>query len=262
MLMDEQKPGDVVAPSSDKNAAEEPSANLAQDSASAATPENKPATQTPNDLAGNPSAKPAPNTEMAQPSPVLSDSPNNEEAPTLAELESKFGYKPGSSSDAESAPQPSTPAPAVSWTASEFIHHAKSANWYLILTIVGVIAAIGVYLITKDILSTVVIAIVAILFGVSASSRPRALPYEVNASGVQIGPKHYDFGQFKTFSVVRDGGPFSSVQLMPLKRFAPPISIYFPPDEEKSIINALSGYLPYEERKADATDKLLRKLRF
>lgn len=152
--------------------------------------------------------------------------------------------------------------PNVSWTASEFIDHAKSLNWYLVLAVCGVLSAVVVYFITKDLISTFAIAIVAIIFGVSASVRPRVLPYEITNIGVRIDGKMYQYGNYKSFALMHDGGVFSSVQLMPLKRFAPPVSMYFPPEEEQAIVTALSQYLPYEERKADATDRLLKKIRF
>ncbi len=49
---------------------------------------------------------------------------------------------------------------------------------------------------------------------------------------------------------------------MPLKRFMPPITLYYPPDQEDAVINALAAYLPHEDRTHDPVDRLMRKIRF
>jgi hypothetical protein len=49
---------------------------------------------------------------------------------------------------------------------------------------------------------------------------------------------------------------------MPLKRFSPPISMYYDPKDELAITNALSRHLPFEPRDRDALDKLMHKIRF
>lgn len=216
--------------------------------------------------------------------------PLGETSPTLAQIEEDLGVSRGATAQDQAAvlptlavatPQLTQPHQAinnaysdisqdhgpatnahVSWTASEFIDHAKSINWYLTLGIIGLLGAVGVYFWTKDIISAIAIAIVALLFGIGAGRKPRVLPYEINESGVEIDGKLYHYSDFKTFSLIHDGGPFSSIQLMPLKRFAPPVSMYFSPEDEDKIATALSNYLPYEERKMDATDRLLRRIRF
>jgi hypothetical protein len=149
----------------------------------------------------------------------------------------------------------------VSWTASEFISHDKSAEWYLMLAIGGIILAFFLYLITKDFVTLGVVLAATVIFGVYASHKPRQLPYRVDSQGISIGNRRFSYNDFRSFSIMPEGA-FSSVYLMPLKRFSPPTSIYYGPEEEEKVITIIAKHLPLEERKPDATDRLMRRVRF
>ncbi|HEX4775026.1 MAG TPA: hypothetical protein VH234_05925 [Candidatus Saccharimonadales bacterium] len=150
---------------------------------------------------------------------------------------------------------------SVSWTASEFIAHNKSAGWYLGLTVATAILAFFIYLLTKDFISVGVVIVAAAVFGIYGSHKPRQLEYQLDLHGLSIGGKRYDYDQFKSFSVVPEGG-LSSIVFMPLKRFAPPLSVYYPPEEEDKITAVLAEALPFEEPRRDAVDSLMKKVRF
>lgn len=188
--------------------------------------------------------------------------------------EGSWQYKPdgGNSNSAPSAnPSPAasggnakTPAPptksSVSWTASEYIDHTHGMSWYMTLIAGTVGIAAIIYLLTKDYFATGVTVVVGIIVAVFASRKPRQITYEISSSGLKIGEKSYAFNQFKSFTIMHEGS-LASVNLMPLKRFMPPISAYFEPKDEQHITNALGAYLPYEERKMDGIDRLTRRLR-
>lgn len=150
----------------------------------------------------------------------------------------------------------------VSWSASEYVDHEKSGSWYALLGIIAALVIAGMYLLTSGDLVTVIVAAVAVvLFGIVAARRPRTLQYEINSHGIVVGEKQYPFTDFKTFSLITET-TIHSVQLQPLKRFMPPLSIYFPPDMEDAITESLGMYLPYEERGHDAFDRLMSRIRF
>lgn len=154
-----------------------------------------------------------------------------------------------------------TSVKAVQWTASEFIAHHKTSGWYLLLAGGAAALAAVVFLVTRDNISTAMVAVVAIIFGVFASRKPRELPYSVDNESLHIGDKAYPYATFRSFSVVQEEG-VDSIRFMPLKRFMPILSIYFEPKDEQKIIDVLSQYLPVEERQLDAVDKLMHKIRF
>lgn len=197
------------------------------------------------------------------------DSPNGKEQ--------TYGFQQESPAD---SPVPTTPAPQtetvsnepaeeafnqensyVDWTASEYIDHQKSAQWYFALALVAVIFAFLLYLVTQDWVSVVVVLIAVGLFGISGSKKPRTLEYRITNAGVRIADKLYAYEELKLFSIVTDGG-MKSIQILPLKRFMPTLSIYYPPELEDSIFNTLADFLPHEELRHDPVDRLMKRLRF
>lgn len=181
-------------------------------------------------------------------------------------------YKPGGNAEPpqeEATQNNEVPVPAetpkrqddVTWTASEYIAHHKSAAWYLFF-ILGIAACSGlIFLLTKDIISTVVIIFCGILFAILAARKPRQLGYKVDAAGITIDDKFYPYTQFKFFSLVQDG-VIGGINFWPLKRFMPELSIYYPPEQADKIIEIISEHLPNEQRDEHIADRMLKKIRF
>lgn len=167
------------------------------------------------------------------------------------------------------APEPvlaaQTPSPSssnsISWTASEFIAHNKSAGWYLALAGVSIVLVAGVWFLTRDMVSAILIALALAAFGAYGARAPRALRYELGDSGLAIGEKHYSYDSFRSFAVI-DEGAFASITFMPLKRFAPLTTIYYDPADEDKIVALLTDRLPVEDRPHDAVDRFMRRIRY
>lgn len=149
----------------------------------------------------------------------------------------------------------------VKWSASEFIEHEKNSTWFMGLAGLTIASVVIIFLITEDLVTSAVIIIAAALFGVTAKRKPRTLQYQIDNVGVIIDGKPFPYDVFKSFSVLAEGA-FNSIQLMPLKRFMPPISLYFPPENEEQIITTLGSYLPHEDRTHDPIERLMRRVRF
>lgn len=152
-------------------------------------------------------------------------------------------------------------AEEINWTASEFVAHEKSAGWYIGLAMAAAAIAGIVYLITRDLVSVGVVLFGSFMLGVYGARQPRQLEYRLDTRGVSIGPKYYEYSEFRTFSIMPEGA-FSSIVFMPLKRFAPTTTIYYDPKDEDNIVNILSNCLPFEEGKHDMVDRLMRRIRF
>ena len=149
----------------------------------------------------------------------------------------------------------------ISWTGSEFISNQKNSSWYFSLAVFIVVICVAIYLISKDILSVVFISIMGILFGVVASRKPRQLEYAIDEDGIKVGTKIYLYDDFKSFSMQQHDA-IGYVSLLPLHRFHNELSIYFPPDHEEQVFNALAYNLPNEQRKENYIDKLSKFVRF
>jgi len=150
---------------------------------------------------------------------------------------------------------------SVSWTASEFVAHSKTTGWYLSLIVAAAVLAVGVYLLTRDVVSTGVVVLAGLILAVYGSHQPRQLNYVISPKGIGVGDKYYAYEEFRSFSVAPEGA-FSSLVFMPLKRFAVPLTIYYAPANEEKIVSIVSDYLPLEDHRPDAIDTLMKRIRF
>ena len=157
-------------------------------------------------------------------------------------------------------PKSSLKSQELSWTASEFIEHKKTAIWYLLLAVISLALIGGAYLL-EGVFTAVIVLISALLFGYVAAKKPRELPYVINSDGVRVDNKLYRYSNFKSFSIIQEEG-IQSIWFMPMQRFAPGLSIYFSPEEGQKIVDLLGTFIPYEERELALIDQLMHKLRF
>lgn len=199
--------------------------------------------------------------QHAAPAPATSpqSAPASAPAPTGASV---FSPATAPSNPVEpTIPEPMAIPAEISWTASEYVAHTKGVGWYLVSSIALVGITIAAFLVTRDIITTTIIVVIALLVGVSSAQKPRVLPYHLSPQGLTISNKFYPYSQFKSFSIM-DEGVFSSIMFLPMQRFMPSLSIYYDPEDEERIVAALSVYLPMEMRKHDLMDNLARRLRF
>lgn len=200
---------------------------------------------------------------------------------TNSQLESDKTVTPGDAAAAAPrattppapVPQPEAMAPrsvavppagsdgSITWTASEFVAHHKSVGWYGVLALGAVILAAIIWLLTRDLISAIVVIVAAVVFGFYGARQPRELQYSLSSRGLSIGPRHFALEQFRSFSIITEGA-FSSIVFVPLKRFAPLVTIYYDPADEPKIVALLSDTLPHAERERDMIDRIMWRIRF
>jgi hypothetical protein len=149
----------------------------------------------------------------------------------------------------------------VDWTAPEFIAEDKSPAWYMALAGVSVVVVAAVYFISRDLFNTIIVAVAAVIFGVAAGRRPRHMNYGVDSHGIMINSRHYAYEDFRSFSFVEEG-PHHYLVFMPLKRFMPPLTVYFDPVDQERISDVVSPGLPQAPYQHALTERLMRRIRF
>lgn len=174
----------------------------------------------------------------------------------MAEPEEQFDYKPDETT--ENAPKAGA---SITWTASEYIDHARGASWYVGLLALSVLLAVVIYLIGHDLFATITILVLGVIVAVAAQRKPKQATYELNSQGIVIGEKSYPYAAFHSFSIMRENH-LNSLVLTPLKRFMPPVSAYFDADDEEEITSIIGEHLPFEQKTPDRIDALTRRLRF
>lgn len=160
--------------------------------------------------------------------------------------------------------QPAAPEvdePPVSWTAKEYVELSKGSGWYIIfaLVVLGLIA-VDIFLL-KSITFSVLVVVMAISLIVYARRPPREIQYTLSGKqGLYIGDTLHHLSEFRAFGLIQDGD-HHSIMLIPVKRFAPGVSVYFPEEAGEQIVDILGQRLPMETLKLDVIDVIVRKLR-
>jgi hypothetical protein len=149
----------------------------------------------------------------------------------------------------------------VSWTAQEYIHLEKGGVWFIIfvLVVLGLIASDIFFL--KSYTFSVLVIVMAVATIVYIRRPPRTIQYALSVQhGLYIGEKLYSLTDFKAFGLIRDG-EHHSIMLIPRKRFAPGVSVYFPEEAGEKIVDILGSRLPMEDLRLDVIDIVVRALR-
>ena len=147
----------------------------------------------------------------------------------------------------------------VNWEAKEYIQRDKNAGWYVGLVIVTIgLVAISVLLEWWTFTALIVLSMVCLI--IYSVRLPRELHYSLSDKGLSEGNRLYDYAEYRSFGVLREGANFAIV-LTPRKRFSPRITVYFPEERGEEIVDAFGARLPMEEVKRDFLDNLVNFLR-
>ncbi len=147
----------------------------------------------------------------------------------------------------------------ITWQAQEYVVRNHNAAWYVGLVAVTLgLCALAIFLKWWTFLILVILSMVAIL--VSIFRPPRTIQYSLSQDGLTEGNKLHKYDEFKAFGIMKEDSNFSAV-LIPKKRFAIDVKVYFPGGSGEAIVDALGAHLPMEEVKLDFLDKIVNFLR-
>jgi len=151
--------------------------------------------------------------------------------------------------------------PPITWSAQEYMHIDKGVGWFVLFALVVLgLVAIDVFFLKSWTFSLLVI-VMAVAIIIYVRRPPRVLTYALSpAQGLYVGERLYHFDEFRAFGLIKDG-EHHSIMLIPRKRFAPGVSVFFPEEAGERIVDILNQRLPIEELKLDVVDLLIRKLR-
>lgn len=184
----------------------------------------------------SPAASPVPVEEQSQSEQDFQDEPINESQPVDGDEE------------------------LIRWQGSEFIHHDRSALWYIILAVVVIgLIAVAIFLLRSPTFA-ILVPVMAAALVVYTRRPPAAIQYTLSRKGVHINDKLIGYDVFRAFSVVSHEGNHSIV-LIPRRRFAISETLYFPEEAGEAIVDMLAARLPMKDAKPDIFDKIISKLK-
>lgn len=148
---------------------------------------------------------------------------------------------------------------SISWEAEEYIAKKRNIWWYVGLFAVGIgLGALSVFLKQWTFLVLIIVCVLAIL--VNTSRPPRKIKYTLDKTGLTEGKTLHKYEDFRAFGILQEGSHFSAI-LIPKKRFALQVKVYFPEKNGEAIVDALGARLPMESVKLDFLDKIVNFLR-
>jgi hypothetical protein len=157
-------------------------------------------------------------------------------------------------------PMPADDEP-IRWSAKEYIPQEKNATWFVLFAVVVVAIIAADFLWLKAYTFSVLVVVMAAAVIILAKRPPRLVDYTLSGDqGLYIGEALHQFNEFKAFGLLQDNGQHS-VMLIPVKRFAPGVSVYFPQELGEEIVDILGARLPMENLKLDLIDVIVQKLR-
>lgn len=149
----------------------------------------------------------------------------------------------------------------VTWTAQEYISLEKNNSWYFVFAVVVLGLIAGDIFLLKSYTFSVLVVVMAVSVIIYSRRPPRTIQYALSGKqGLYISDRLYNFADFKAFGLIRDA-EHHSIMLIPIKRFAPGVSVYFPEEAGERIVDILGARLPMQPLKLDIIDVLVRKLR-
>lgn len=167
---------------------------------------------------------------------------------------------PSDEQDDDEVTQPQTPVEPVRWQAQEYIQHDKGALWFIAFAAVFIALMVIAIFFIKSITFNILVPVMAVALFVYVNRPPRVMDYTLSRKGLHINDTLYPFSDFKGFGVIHDGKEFS-VLLLPVKRFKPGVSVYFPEESGEAIVDILGTRLPMQKLHLDIVDRIIRKLR-
>ena len=175
--------------------------------------------------------------------------------PQLAVNESQFEPQPNEQQVPMELPQISP----VVWQDIEYIQHDKNPLWYVGFTIVIAVLIVGAVLLQAWTFIPLII-VMAVALVIYTHRPPRMLSYSWSAKGLTINDQLHPTGEFKSFGVLQDG-VHNALDFIPVKRFRPGLTVYFPAEIGEQLVDSVGAYLPMQDIHLDAFDKIIRKLR-
>lgn len=189
--------------------------------------------------------------DAAQVHPIVTMTPDAElvAAPQVIEMADEI-----EATDEQSQQEP------VRWQATEYIQHEKNGLWFIAFILVTLgLMAVAIFLI-RSWTFTILIPVMATALLTYTHRPPRLINYTLSHKGLHVNDHLYSFAEFKAFGVIRDGGEYS-IMLVPIKRFRPGVTVYFPEEVGEPLVDLLGTRLPMRDLHLDLVDKIIRKLR-
>lgn len=137
----------------------------------------------------------------------------------------------------------------------------KNNLWFVGLAVVSLVLIVVAIFLLNNWLFAVLVFVMAVSVVIFARRPARDLQYRLSSELLAVNDKTFPLSSFRAFGIMPEGGLYS-ITLLPVKRFSPGVSIFFPPENGEAIVDMLGSRLPMEQLEPDFIDRLSEKLHF
>lgn len=148
----------------------------------------------------------------------------------------------------------------IRWQGHEHLSHDRNIGWFVAFAAAVIVLMIIAIVVIQSITFAILVPVMAAALIVYIRRPPRLISYTLSSHGLHIDDRLHRFTDFKSFGVLQDGGE-NSIVLIPVQRFKPSVTLYFPTELGETIVDILGVRLPMRELKLDFVDQIIRKLR-
>ena len=147
----------------------------------------------------------------------------------------------------------------IQWHAPEYMQNHRSPWWFISFWAVVAILMVVAVVFIKSWSFAILIPAMAAALTIYSHRPPRELNYVLSSKGLYINEKLHPMSEFKSFGVLRQES-LPSVMLIPVKRFRPGLTVYFPIEAGEPIVDILGSRIPMQDITLDFFDKLIHQL--
>lgn len=145
---------------------------------------------------------------------------------------------------------------AVTWEALQHRHIEKSSDWYWVVAIIAISAAV-VSIMFGNVLFGVVILLAATTMILFSHRHPKMLTYEVSARGIRIHDTLYPFTSLESFTIDEESNIEPQLLLKSKRLFVPLLIIPLPEEYIDDIETVIASRLPEEHLEEPMSHRLL-----
>jgi len=165
--------------------------------------------------------------------------------------------------------EPITPSPAqmpaeavqpIQWEGPEYIEHPRSPLWVVGFWVAVVGLMLAAFFLFKSWSFAILVPAMAAALMIYSHRPPRMLQYVLSSKGLYINDQLHPMEEFRSFGVHQEE-VMPALILIPVKRFRPGLTVYFPQEYGEGIVDLLGNRLPMQDIRPDAFDRISRKLR-
>lgn len=150
---------------------------------------------------------------------------------------------------------------AVTWEAPEHHHFEKTSDWFWVLWIIAICAALAVFFF-GNFLFAVLIVVAAGTMTLVANKPPKIIPFMVGTRGVRVGDSLYPYSTLESYFIDEDNPLGSQLLIKSRKLYMPLIIMPIPEEYIHDIEDLLVARLPEEELEEPLGHKILEALGF